>query len=385
LWFQLVSSTLIVYFLTIGVLLPPIVIFSFLLCGLASLESNHPSFFSHFFFGFWLFCFLPFCFFVFVIMRLPFIISLQVGRKLADKTKDEIMTEVLRVFACLDVKAVQVAHRPKDLPTSMSTTTTSKSCSDGKGAKTAGGRCHWKPQSQSCIQVVKLVSSIPSWPRSTGIFSSGRTETESNHKSSGRKQRKSLPKDYRCLKVACWNIRPMLDWADSSRPERRSALVAHELSRLDVDIAALSKVRFPEEGCLKEQGAGYTIYWSGKPSTEKRLSGVGFMVRNSIVSKLETLPSRHSDRIVSMRLPARWTSNNTSHSSVFSPLLFRQNLQKRNDSTPTFGGYCKAPPQRTSYWSLVTSTPELVETLKPGKESLRDMALQTATTTGAYC
>ena len=44
----------------------------------------------------------------------------------------------------------------------------------------------------------------------------------------------------------------MLDLADSSRPERRSALVAHELSWLDVDIAALSKVRFPEEGCLKE-------------------------------------------------------------------------------------------------------------------------------------
>ena len=37
-------------------------------------------------------------------------ISLQVGRKLADKTKDEIMTEVLRVFAGLDVKTVQVAY-----------------------------------------------------------------------------------------------------------------------------------------------------------------------------------------------------------------------------------------------------------------------------------
>lgn len=55
----------------------------------------------------------------------------------------------------------------------------------------------------------------------------------------------------------------MLDLADSSRPERRSALIAHELSRLDIDIAALSEVRFPEEGSLKEQDAGYTLYWSG--------------------------------------------------------------------------------------------------------------------------
>ena len=32
-------------------------------------------------------------------MRLPKPITLRVGRKLADKSKDEIMTEVLRVFA----------------------------------------------------------------------------------------------------------------------------------------------------------------------------------------------------------------------------------------------------------------------------------------------
>ena len=43
-------------------------------------------------------------------MRLPKTISLQVGRKLADETKDEIVTEVLRVFAGLDVKAVPVAY-----------------------------------------------------------------------------------------------------------------------------------------------------------------------------------------------------------------------------------------------------------------------------------
>ena len=43
-------------------------------------------------------------------MRLPKTISLQVDRKLADKTKDEIVTEDLRVCAGLDVKAFQVAY-----------------------------------------------------------------------------------------------------------------------------------------------------------------------------------------------------------------------------------------------------------------------------------
>lgn len=43
-------------------------------------------------------------------MRLPKPITLRVGRKLADKSKDEIMTEVLLVFAGLEVKAIQVAY-----------------------------------------------------------------------------------------------------------------------------------------------------------------------------------------------------------------------------------------------------------------------------------
>ena len=116
------------------------------------------------------------------------------------------------------------------------------------------------------------------------------------------------------LKVACWNVRTMLDRADSCRPERRSALIAHELSRLNIDIAALSEVRFSGEGSLQEHGAGYTLYWSGKPETERRLSGVGFMVRNSIASKLENQPTGHSDRIISMRLPL-W---NQQYATLFS-------------------------------------------------------------------
>ena len=48
------------------------------------------------------------------------------------------------------------------------------------------------------------------------------------------------------------------------RPQRRSALVARELARPVIDIAALSEVRFEEQGSLREDGAGYTLFWSGK-------------------------------------------------------------------------------------------------------------------------
>ncbi|XP_076061596.1 uncharacterized protein LOC143037343 [Oratosquilla oratoria] len=125
------------------------------------------------------------------------------------------------------------------------------------------------------------------------------------------------------LKVACWNVRTMLDKADSSRPERRSALIAHKLSRLNIDIAALSEICFTDEGSLKEHGAGYTLFWSGKPSssTERHLSGVGLMVRNAITSKLETLPTGHSDRIMTMRLPLESKQHLTLFSAYAPTLL----------------------------------------------------------------
>ncbi|VDL88558.1 unnamed protein product [Schistocephalus solidus] len=54
----------------------------------------------------------------------------------------------------------------------------------------------------------------------------------------------------------------------SNRPERRMALVAHELARYKVDIAALSETRFSEQGQLEEEGAGYTFFWSSQPKEE---------------------------------------------------------------------------------------------------------------------
>ena len=114
----------------------------------------------------------------------------------------------------------------------------------------------------------------------------------------------------------------MLDKADSSRPERSSALVAHELSRLNIDITALSEVRLVDEGSLVEHGAGYILYWSGKPST-----GVGFMVKNSIASKLERLPTGHSDRIISMRLLLEGKQQLTLF-SVYAPTLLADPADK---------------------------------------------------------
>ena len=69
-----------------------------------------------------------------------------------------------------------------------------------------------------------------------------------------------------------------------------------------------------------EDGAGYTLFWSGKKKDERRLSGVGFMIKASISKKLQTLPIDHSDRLLSLRLPIQ-DNNFVTVISVYAPSL----------------------------------------------------------------
>ena len=118
-----------------------------------------------------------------------------------------------------------------------------------------------------------------------------------------------------CGPVACWIFARTYSLA----------LVARELARLDIDIAAFSEVRFAEQGSLLEDGAGYTLFWSGKNKDERRLSGVGFMIKTSIARKLQNLPVGHSDRIMSLNSQSRTTSLQLS--PVCTHLLCRLKLE----------------------------------------------------------
>ena len=70
------------------------------------------------------------------------------------------------------------------------------------------------------------------------------------------------------------------------RIERKTAILAKELQRYNIDIAALSETRLSGEDQLVEKDSGYTIFWSGRSEKEKRQSGVGFAVKNSLVGRI---------------------------------------------------------------------------------------------------
>ncbi|MEM7289518.1 MAG: endonuclease/exonuclease/phosphatase family protein [Pseudomonadota bacterium] len=104
--------------------------------------------------------------------------------------------------------------------------------------------------------------------------------------------------------IGCWNIRTLADNSRSSCPERKTALLAKEFHRYGLGIIALSETRNEGQGHMVEKlpEATYHFHWSGKPPEDRRESGVGFAIKDSIAKHLVDSPVGHNDRIMSMRL-----------------------------------------------------------------------------------
>ena len=78
-----------------------------------------------------------------------------------------------------------------------------------------------------------------------------------------------------------------------------------------VDFAALSETRFSGEGSIVEgdQNDGYTIFWRGYPEGYPRQHGVGLVIRNCHLRKIEEEPTFISERLMTLAFP--WSETNT--------------------------------------------------------------------------
>lgn len=101
---------------------------------------------------------------------------------------------------------------------------------------------------------------------------------------------------------------------NTDRPARRTALIAQELARYNIHIAALSETRLADGGSLTEDQGGYTFYWKGHPEQERRLHGVCFAIKNSLVQRIQDTPTGFSARLMKMRIPL----SKNRHATLFS-------------------------------------------------------------------
>ena len=118
--------------------------------------------------------------------------------------------------------------------------------------------------------------------------------------------------------VASWNLRTLQDAGLGAR--RRTALIACELARYIIDIAALGETRLPDEGSLVEMGIGYTFFWSDLPTVARHIHGIGFAVRTALLQSIQKSPIALVEQLMTLRLPLA-KNHFATFVSVHSPTL----------------------------------------------------------------
>jgi len=114
-----------------------------------------------------------------------------------------------------------------------------------------------------------------------------------------------------------------VDDPDLVTDSRKTAIINHELSRLNIDIAALQETRLPSDGSVRERD--YTFFWKGKDPSEPRIHGVGFAVRNFLMPSVIP-PNEGTERILSLRLST--ATGNLTLISAYAPTLCSDNEDK---------------------------------------------------------
>ena len=137
------------------------------------------------------------------------------------------------------------------------------------------------------------------------------------------------------LIIRSWNVQTVMDNIKADRPERRTGLVANELTRYHVGISALTETRRANEGRLTENGGGYRFFWRDRTREERREAGVGFAIRSHLVSKLASLPRGLNDRLMVMQLLLTNKQNATLLSAYAPNMTNPQEVNIRaNSSSP---------------------------------------------------
>ena len=103
----------------------------------------------------------------------------------------------------------------------------------------------WETDLEKLIQKLHAVPTPSGLPRPLGHLLSGRENNESSHA-------RLKVVTTRNLTTKTWNVRKLLDTEYSERSHRRTALIARELDRYGINIAAFAESRLSEAGSLTE-------------------------------------------------------------------------------------------------------------------------------------
>ncbi|KAI8479746.1 hypothetical protein Bbelb_425490 [Branchiostoma belcheri] len=132
------------------------------------------------------------------------------------------------------------------------------------------------------------------------------------------------------INIACWNVRTLCPGFNTlpsaETPTRKTAILDCELARLNIDICALSETRLSDSGYIREEE--YTVFWRGLAAQERRLYGVGFAIKNSLLPFTDT-PVSTNERLMSLKI-------NTCSGPVHLISAYAPTLQASDDVKDSF-------------------------------------------------
>ena len=133
------------------------------------------------------------------------------------------------------------------------------------------------------------------------------------------------------MRLAAWNVQTLLDRGD--RHEHRTAIIARELVRYSIDIAALSETRISGSTQFEEVGAGYTFFCIGYPEGKMRQGGVGFAIRSTLLKSVQEMPCGIYPWLMKMQVNLEG-GHTATLLSCYAPTLLHLR-RRRNNSTST--------------------------------------------------
>ncbi|XP_047476471.1 craniofacial development protein 2-like [Penaeus chinensis] len=171
--------------------------------------------------------------------------------------------------------------------------------------------------------LTRTVIDLEDWTitfRSVGAWRIGQNPKGSSSNYAPSNKKKKSMKKRPTLKLGNWNVRTMTPGLSQDPQDisdtRKTAIINNELKRLNVDIATLQETHLSDLGTPKEKD--YTFFWQGKSQEQHREHGVGFAVKNSLLSKVK-LGSNGSERLLTLRLNT--TESPVTLISVYAPTL----------------------------------------------------------------
>ena len=139
----------------------------------------------------------------------------------------------------------------------------------------------------------------------------------------------------------CTGLTSDLQHLDDSR---KTAIINKELARLNIDVACLQETRLADSSSLRE--SDYTFYWQGLSHDEPRQHGVGFAIRNSLITTTEP-PTGGTERILTLRI--KTVSGFTNIFSVYAPTLTSTSETKDQFYSALDEALAKVPPSEGLY------------------------------------